>query len=231
MTTYDPGVLESDRIYYWRIDAIDETDPRSPWKGDVWSFGTYDADYEVVSVVDDFESYTDNTEAGEAIWQTWIDGWEGGSGSIVGYIVAPFAETMIVHGGLQSMPMSFDNSWVPFYSEIELWLGPPQDWTIGEPDALTLYFRGESGNSSEPLYLRIEDSGGRITTVIHPDMNAVWGTIWTAWRIPLAEVQAAGVDITGVRKIVIGVGWRDNPQPGGAGIIYIDDMRLTKRTL
>ncbi len=24
--------------YYWRVDAINETDPESPWKGEVWSF-------------------------------------------------------------------------------------------------------------------------------------------------------------------------------------------------
>jgi len=24
--------------YYWRVDEVNETDPNSPWKGDVWSF-------------------------------------------------------------------------------------------------------------------------------------------------------------------------------------------------
>jgi hypothetical protein len=230
VTTYDPGVLESDRIYYWRIDAIDETDPRSPWEGDVWSFGTHDADYDIVSVVDDFESYTDNMEGGEAIWQTWIDGWEGGSGSIVGYAWAPFAEMTIVHGGLQSMPVEFDNSWPPFYSEIERWWEGPQDWTVDEPDALTLYFRGDPFNSPGSLYVQIKDTGGRIVTVIHPNADAVQGAIWIAWRIALADVQAAGVDTTAVRRMVIGIGDRENPKPGGAGRIYIDDIRLTKRT-
>ena len=32
-----------------------------------------------------------------------------------------------------------------------------------------------------------------------------------------------------VTKMVMGVGDRNNPKPGGTGKIYIDDIRLTKR--
>ena len=35
--------------------------------------------------------------------------------------------------------------------------------------------------------------------------------------------------IAAVKKMVIGVGDRKNPKPGGTGRIYIDDIRLTKR--
>jgi len=30
--------LESGATYYWRVDAVDESNPDSPWKGEVWSF-------------------------------------------------------------------------------------------------------------------------------------------------------------------------------------------------
>ncbi|MHC4329671.1 MAG: carbohydrate binding domain-containing protein, partial [Planctomycetota bacterium] len=38
-----PGFLYPDGLvpgttYYWRIDEVNEADPNSPWKGDVWSF-------------------------------------------------------------------------------------------------------------------------------------------------------------------------------------------------
>ena len=33
-----PGGLVPGTTYYWRIDEVNETDPNSPWKGDVWSF-------------------------------------------------------------------------------------------------------------------------------------------------------------------------------------------------
>ncbi|UCE48413.1 MAG: hypothetical protein JSW47_22815, partial [Phycisphaerales bacterium] len=37
MTTYSPGILEKDKIYYWRVD---EFNPPELVKGDVWSFRT-----------------------------------------------------------------------------------------------------------------------------------------------------------------------------------------------
>jgi hypothetical protein len=43
--------------------------------------------------VDDFESYTDDMDAGKAIFQTWDDGYEvAANGSVVGYGTSPFAE-------------------------------------------------------------------------------------------------------------------------------------------
>ncbi|MHC4229429.1 MAG: hypothetical protein ACYSW0_18520, partial [Planctomycetota bacterium] len=33
-----PGGLVPGTTYYWRVDEVNEADPLSPWKGDVWSF-------------------------------------------------------------------------------------------------------------------------------------------------------------------------------------------------
>ena len=33
-----PAGLVPDTTYYWRIDEVNDLDPNSPWKGDVWSF-------------------------------------------------------------------------------------------------------------------------------------------------------------------------------------------------
>ena len=33
-----PGGLAPGTTYYWRIDEVNDADPNSPWKGDVWSF-------------------------------------------------------------------------------------------------------------------------------------------------------------------------------------------------
>ena len=33
-----PGGLVPGTTYYWRIDEVNETEPNSPWKGNVWSF-------------------------------------------------------------------------------------------------------------------------------------------------------------------------------------------------
>ena len=118
-TSFDPGPLDWNATYYWRID---ETGAGENWKGAVWSFTTAD-----FIVVDDMESYTDD-DAGR-IYQTWIDGYvDQSSGSTVGHLNAPFAEKAIVHGGGQSMPMYYDNSRAPYYSEAEqVFAGPELD--------------------------------------------------------------------------------------------------------
>ncbi|MHC4329926.1 MAG: hypothetical protein ACYSWW_17565, partial [Planctomycetota bacterium] len=33
-----PEGLQPGTAYYWRVDEVNETDPNSPWKGDIWSF-------------------------------------------------------------------------------------------------------------------------------------------------------------------------------------------------
>jgi len=229
---YDPDRLELNKTYYWRIDGVNEADPNSPWKGVVWSFTT--ADVMVVNVIDDFESYTD--EEATRIYEAWIDGYDNGTGSCVGHDIwtegTPYTtivETEIIYGGKQSMPMDYDNTYEPWYSEAERTWATPQDWTTGGADTLTFYFRGEADNSPEPLYVGIEDSAGRMAVVVHPDAEAVLTTEWQKWHIALDEVRTAGVDVAAVKKMVIGVGDRKNSKPGGTGRIYIDDIRLTKR--
>jgi hypothetical protein len=233
-TRYDAAGLEWGKTYCWRIDEVNDLNPNSVWKGSVWSFTT--ADFMVVTVVDDFESYTDDWQKGRAIYQTWIDGLGpepnvpgNGTGSVVGNPMPGCAEQSIVHGGKQSMPMDYSNMKKPWYSEAERTWATAQDWTIGSADTLTLYFRGEAGNRPDPLYVGIEDGAGRMATVVHPDANAVLATEWQKWHIPLAGARAAGVNLAAVNKLVIGVGDRQNPKPGGTGRIYIDDIRLTKR--
>ena len=36
--TYNPGTLKYGQTYYWRIDEVNDAEPDSPWKGNVWSF-------------------------------------------------------------------------------------------------------------------------------------------------------------------------------------------------
>jgi hypothetical protein len=232
MTTYEPGCLKGGKTYYWRIDGLNGGDPHSlgstelaeVWKGDVWSFTT--VDLIGVAVADDFESYTDNPTTGPLLLLAWIGGLFNGTGSMV-----VFAEQTIVHGGKQSMPMEYNNVREPWYSEADRTWETPQDWTTDRADTLTLYLRGGPNNGRDNLYVAIEDSAGQIAVVTHPDANAVLTTEWQEWLIPLPDLKAAGVNVAAVKKMYIGVGDRDNPQPGGTGRIYIDDIRLTRRFL
>jgi regulation of enolase protein 1 (concanavalin A-like superfamily) len=133
--SFDPGPLEFGKTYYWKVAEVNEAATPKVWAGDVWSFSTAES-----FVVDDFEGYTD-TE-GSRIYETWVDGWTNSTGSTVGYVQAPFAERTILHGGKQSMPLDYNNTKSPFYSEAERTWDKPQDWTVNGADTLTLYFRG-----------------------------------------------------------------------------------------
>jgi len=228
--TPDEGV-EWGQVYYWRIDEVDTDGAVS--QGSLWTFTV--ADY---LIVDDFEGYTDDMDAGEAIWQTWIDGLTNNTGSIVGYFEAPFAERTIVHGGKQSMPLDYNNIVAPYYSEAERTWDTAQDWTVYDVDTLVLHYRGRPapsvdidgnplpGNSPQELYVTIQDSSNKIDTFVHSDPAAVNATAWTEWKIPLSDF--AGVNMSRVKKMVIGVGDPANPTPDGNGLLYIDDIWLTK---
>jgi len=138
--SYDPGILELETSYYWRIDEVNSVDPESPWVGELWSFTTGS-----FLIVDDFESYNDldpEVEGSNRIYQTWIDGWgTQTNGSTVGNWDPPFAEQTIVHGGRQSMPLFYDNDMK--YSEAARSIsGSERDWTSEGVDTLSLWLRG-----------------------------------------------------------------------------------------
>ncbi len=129
--SFTPASLLFGATYYWRVDEVNTI----TYPGDVWSFTTQE-----FAAVDDFESYNDDKNC---IFDTWIDGYtDGKSGSVVGYMQAPFAETTIVHGGKQSMPLEYNNVKTPFYSETTRDLGMAQDWTGNGATHLDLWFRG-----------------------------------------------------------------------------------------
>jgi hypothetical protein len=202
---YTPTGLMLGTEYFWKVDEVGDT---GAYPGDVWSFTT-----EEYLVVDDFESYTDNKDAGEAIFQTWIDGWDNNTGSQVGYLEAPFSEETIVHGGGKSMPLTYSNTASPFRSEAERFFDEPQDWTAYGIGALTVHFRGALDNNGQ-LYVKINNA----KVSYAGDMTKL---IWQAWSIDLSDV---GANLKSVSSLTIGIEGAD-----AAGILYIDDIRLYPR--
>lgn len=224
-TTYDPGVLELNRTYYWRIDEATEGEWDNPWKGCVWSFTT--VDHLVVTVVDDFEGYHDGLEGEPEVSMMWIDGSANGTMGLVS--LEP--ENGLVHDGCQAMLFTYWNFVEPWYGQTERLWQTPQNWTLNDADTLTLYIRGALENDPEPLYVAIEDGSGRIGVVIHPDAEAVLATEWQKWHVALADLQGQGVDVAAVKRMIIGVGDENDRQHKRIGTVYIDDISLTSRTL
>ena len=212
--SYAVDTLDFGATYYWKVNEVNEAEAISMWEGDLWSFTTQE-----YGVVEDFEAY-DNEE--NRIYDTWIDGWINGSGSIVGYATEPFAETKTVHGGKQSMPLEYYNDDAPYYSEASRTFAAAQDWTAGGADSLQLYFYGDADNAADTLYVAIEDSSGQVAVVSYSDADAVLTASWQEWTIPLSELS--GVNLASISTVTVGLGDRNNPSAGGSGLVLIDDI-------
>ncbi|MBN2314907.1 MAG: hypothetical protein JXM79_13330 [Sedimentisphaerales bacterium] len=223
--SFEPGSLAWNTTYYWRVDEVNDANPDSPWTGPVWSFTTSG-----FAIVDDFESYTDNDGNNEAIWQHWTDGFGvADNGSQVGYLLPPYAERKIVHGGSQSMPLMYANEAGVKNSEAALTLTSTRDWTVGDVEELLLWIRGKSDNAAEPLYVAISNSAGAVAVVAHDDPSAAQVIAWTEWRIPLRKFSDQGINLTDVDQLAIGLGSKSGlTSAGGTGTVYIDDIRLYK---
>jgi hypothetical protein len=218
-TSYDPpGLLDYDTIYYWRVDEVNEAEPNSPWKGNIWSFTTRN-----FVVVEDFEDYNDLPP--NEIFMSWEDGYfDPTNGSTSGYPAPDFIggehylEGDFVHGGLFSFPLLYDNS--VGLSEVTKTLNA--DWTIDDVITLTLFYYGDASNDIVPMYVAID--GDAIVT--HDDPKAALDSEWNRWDILLQDFADMGVDLTNVKSISIGFGDKINPTAGGEGMVLFDDIRL-----
>ncbi len=81
---------------------------------------------------------------------------------------------------------------------------------------------GMMSNDAEPMYVVLNGSA----VVYHEDPGATQIETWTEWNIPLQSFADRGVDLTNVNTFGIGFGDRSNPQPGGTGTMYFDNIRL-----
>jgi hypothetical protein len=206
-TSYTPpeGIEWGGGPYYWRIDEYNTDDTIS--KGKVWSFTV--ADY---LIVDDFESY----DAGDnQIWYAWQDGLGygtpdvqpyfagNGTGAVVGdETTNSYTEESIVNSGGQAMPFSYDNNKQGYanYSETELALIAPRDWTEEAVTELSLWFRGYAASVGS----FVEGPVGTYT------MTASGSDIWAVNGVEADEFHFAYKMLTGAGSIVARVGSVEN---------------------
>jgi hypothetical protein len=156
----------------------------------------------------------------EPLWNIWWDGWvdpnNGGSG-------VWYPEADIVHGGAQCLFITYDTSATPISQVQHMW-ELPQDWTRKGVGELTLWVYGDPDNAVEPFYVELQDDAGKSAMTMHPDSSVVTKNNWQELRFTLADF--AGVNLKAIKEMSIGVGDRGNAQPGGFGMLYIDDICL-----
>jgi hypothetical protein len=222
--SFDPGILEMNTTYYWRVDEVNDADPNSPWIGKVWNFTTG-----AYIIIDDFEAYNDLNEGEEGsnrIYLTWSDGYANPNvnGSTIGYPAPDFAngehfvETNIVHGGRQSGPFLYNNT-TASYSEVTLptsGLALGSDWTQGGLNVLSLWIYGDPNNTGTgQLYVKLNNSKQLISGINLTQAE------WQNAEISLADF---GINLANVTQLVIGL--ERTGATGGEGILFLDDIRL-----
>ena len=221
----------TEATYFWRVDTVSGA---TVVRGHLWSFGTARS-----LIIDDFESYTDTSP--NRIYQTWTDGLGftdpapgapgNGSGAVVGYDTMPYMETHTVYSGLQSMPLRYDNTAAPFYSEISRSFIPSQDWTEGGFKALCLHFYGMAANhvaSGDKLFVTVIDGSGRSVTVSYTgSATHLNDARWHQWRISLASLWTA--DLSDIAEFHLSIGDKNNVVSGGNGLVFIDDICLSTK--
>ncbi|MBP7053835.1 MAG: LamG domain-containing protein [Phycisphaerae bacterium] len=217
-TSFDPNSLEFNTLYFWRVDAVNDVNPDSPWVSRTWSFTTAN-----FLLVDGFETYTDDEAGGGTIYQTWGDGYnDPDNGSQVGYFSAPFTEQTIVRTGGNSMPLDYNNVEAAVSTAVRTW-AEPQDWTVNGFNAMKLYIQGKTDNTADQLFVTVADAAGASATVVSDNTAAVTTEAWTEWVIPQADFT--GVNMAAVTEMTIGIGSEGNPS-GAKGLLFIDDILI-----
>ena len=198
------ATLDLNQTYYWRVDEVNDAEDPAVWEGDVWTFSTSES-----LAVEDFEGYTD--AEGNEVFSVWVDGWTNGTGSTVGYLTTPFAETILAHSGAQSMPLAYENTGGVTVSEAEWTFDVAQDWGQHGIKSLSLCFFGDPENTTGQLYVEIDG-----TKVLYDgsaeDMKIA---AWVPWIIDLTNKN-----VQSVRTLKIGI-----EGSGASGLLLVDDIR------
>ena len=118
-----PEGLVAGTTYYWRIDEVNDTEPNSPWKGDVWSF----------SVPPKTAYNPDPADGAEFVDPNATFSWTPGFGSILHtvHIGTNFDDVDGAAGGVQQGAATFSPG--PLESEKVYY------WRVDEFDAVTTY--------------------------------------------------------------------------------------------
>jgi len=207
-TTYAPGNLELGQTYEWRVDQVGAAGTVA---GHVWTFTT--ADY---LDADGFELLASDAEI-QAAWPHNI----GGEFQYV--FLATDAQ------GNKSMQLDVQNQYEPYFTEAAHTYDSPQDFSAFGAETMSLSFVGRDDNVEHPFYVTLEDAAGQSLKIEHPFTYACQSEIWRQWDIALDEFSAAGVDLSNVAKITIGLGSGEpsaQPLDDDKDTIFIGEISL-----
>jgi len=160
-TTYTPGTLELEKVYYWRVDEFDAVTTN---KGDVWSFRTLpvipisdpnlvgwwklDAGYGALAV-----DWSGQNNHGAIMGNAqWVAGYDGGALKLDGsddYVVLPIGSV------IESLASSTITTWVDFSNAGGAW---QRIFDFGSNTTVNMFLTPRTG-SSGPMRFAITIGG------------------------------------------------------------------------
>ena len=191
-------------IYQWRVDSRDNSGGLF-CTGDEWTVNMPE-DYEGHLVIDDFDDYVTTAN----LLGSWSDGTTNGTGSVI-------AEAM-----MGMMKLEYNNASAPQYSEVARIFGTIQDWDISDSQVLALSLRGDTGNTPDGFYLIIDD-GTTPLQLTYPGFDILITDHWQEWYIHRDDLVQAGLDLSHITGLTIGIG---DGLVAGSGTVYIDDIKI-----
>ena len=165
-------------------------------------------------IVDNFESYSLYNSLKPGISETWKAQAENGTtGSISLEGIAN-----------QNLRLDYDNSQSPYIAETYRDFSTARDFTK-DPQILTFYLKGQATNAADEIYCRLVDSHDQSSVQRITDTSLVQSADWVQINLDLSEFTS--IDLTEIKRLVIGVGYDSPSGPTGAGTIWVDEIGLS----
>jgi hypothetical protein len=81
----------------------------------------------------------------------------------------------------------------------------------------------QGGNDPTPISVAVQDAAGAVALVPHSNPAATNLAAWTQWRIPLADLAGAGVNLAAIAKVTVRVG---DGLPDGKGTVLVRNVQV-----
>ena len=207
--SFEMGILELGRTYYWRIDEVSSAESNSPWPGEIWSFTVAER-----LVLEDFESYDSDSALRQA--------WEATGGAHVFASKAPDP----VYRGARSIGLLYFYD-LPFRSQFVHTLTSHRNWAAAGVKSIDLLLQGEPYNEPKTrLSLALGNDHAEAVIPYTGDPLNTTRESWTLWRIDLSS--ATDVNFSDIDYIAIGVtdDGVSEPEADDFSILYVDNITL-----
>jgi len=182
-----PDGLITGTTYYWRVDEVNDTDPGSPWKGDVWSF--------MIPPKTAYEP--EPADSGETVAVNASLRWTPGYGSKLHtvYFGDNFDDVSNAAGGFPQGAASYDPG--------ELKMAKTYYWRVDEFDAITTYTGNVWSFTTEGAVAALNPANGAVDVTqaaetsapkaMNPDnLNGILPTTGVLMRLIMPTQTARG---------------------------------------